>query len=243
MASALAPRYRELGTRAFTRALADNDENIGRFLAARLPLPSLLDLGCDDGSRTMRYAQAAQASDVYGVEVVESRAALARERGIDVVSTDLGGRLPYADNAFAAVVSNQVIEHLFDTDRLLAEAFRVLRPGGVIVTSTENLASWHNVASLVLGWQPFSLTNVSTQGPIGNPFGLAVGGETSPLVPGEISWQHRRVFASRGLLELHRAHGFIDLSLAGAGYYPLPSRMGRVNPGHAAFITVSGQRP
>lgn len=239
--SGLAPCYRRFGSRAFERALAQNDENIGRFLAQQ-PVASLLDLGCDDGSRTERYGAAAGASDVHGVEVVQSRAALARERGIDVVSADLGGRLPYADRSFDAVVSNQVIEHLFDTDRLLVEAFRVLRPGGLVVTSTENLASWHNVVALILGWQPFSLTNVSTEGSIGNPLGLAAGGEATALVPGEVSWQHRRVFASRGLLELHRAHGFTGVTLAGAGYYPLPSRMGRINPSHAAFITASGRR-
>jgi len=242
MSGTIAPRYRNVGQRAFAQALAHNDENIARALAAHRPIPSLLDLGCDDGSRTEFYAKAAGASDVHGVELVASRASLARERGIDVVSADLGGRLPFADQSFDAVVSNQVIEHLFDTDLFLTEAFRVLRPGGLIVTSTENLASWHNVASLVLGWQPFSLTNVSSVGSVGNPLGLAVGGEVTALVPGEVSWQHRRVFAARGLVELHRAHGFTELSLAGAGYYPLPSRVARLNPGHAAFITVSGRR-
>jgi hypothetical protein len=29
------------------------------------------------------------------------------------------------------------------------------------LVSTENLASWHNVAALIAGWQPFSLANVS----------------------------------------------------------------------------------
>jgi len=240
--SAIAPSYRNLGKHSFGRALADNDENIARALAGHQPITSLLDLGCDDGSRTEKYARAAGAEHMYGVEVVESRAALARERGIDVISADLGGRLPYDDESFDAVVSNQVIEHLFDTDLFVSEAFRVLKRGGIAVTSTENLASWHNVASLILGWQPFSLTNVSSTGPVGNPLGLAVGGEVQPPVPGEVTWQHRRVFAARALVELHLAHGFTHVTLMGAGYYPLPSRVGRLNPSHAAFIAVSGLR-
>jgi hypothetical protein len=111
----------------------------------------------------------------------------------------------------------------------------------VVVTSTENLASWHNVGALLLGWKPFSLTNVSTAGPIGNPLGLSVGGDTSSA-PDPVTWQHRRVFAARGLVDLHRAHGFTSLELLGAGYYPLPRRLGRINSAHAAFITVVGQR-
>lgn len=241
MSDGIASRYRLAGRRVYSRAVAQNDENIVRALAAHAPAGSLLDLGCDDGARTSLYARAAGASDVHGVEMVEARAAIARERGISVVCADLGAPLPFADETFDAVVSNQVIEHLFDTDLLLAEAFRVLKPGGIVVTSTENLASWHNVAALLLGWQPFSLTNVSSAGSIGNPLGLAVGGDHREYVVGA-PWQHRRVFATRGLVDLHRAHGFTAVRSLGAGYFPLPSRAGRLNPAHAAFITVAGQR-
>lgn len=221
--------------------MSDNNENIMRSLRDRAPFTSLLDLGCDDGARTMLWAQAAQARAVHGVEVVSSRARLAEERGVSVAMCDLGGSFPYDGASFDVVVSNQVIEHLFDTDLFVSEAFRVLKPGGFVVTSTENLASWHNVAALVLGWQPFSLTNVSDKGTIGNPFGIWADGNGS--APDAVTWQHRRVFAARGLVALHRAHGFQTVHLLGAGYYPLPGRVGSWNPSHAAFITVVGRRP
>jgi SAM-dependent methyltransferase len=143
--SGIANHYRLAGRHAFERAIEQNDENVAGALAEREPLESLLDLGCDDGARTMLWARATGAPAIHGVEVVPSRATLARERGVSVATTDLGGRFPFEDGTFDAVVSNQVIEHLFDTDLFLAEAFRVLRAGGVVVTSTENLASWHNV--------------------------------------------------------------------------------------------------
>lgn len=237
----IASRYRLAGRRVHGKAVEQNEENIARLLAAHAPVESLLDLGCDDGAHTSFYARAAGAVDVHGVEVVDSRAALARERGISVVSADLGTPLPFPDQTFDAVVSNQVIEHLFDTDLFLAEAFRVLKTGGIVVTSTENLASWHNVAALMLGWQPFSLTNVSLTGSIGNPLGLAVDGDYREYAVG-VPWQHRRVFATRGLVDLHRGHGFTAVRSVGAGYFPLPSSVGRLNPAHAAFITIAGQR-
>jgi SAM-dependent methyltransferase len=135
---------------------------------------------------------------------------------------------------FDSVVSNQVIEHLSDTDRFVSELWRVLRPGGVAVTSTENLASWHNVAALTLGWQPFSLTNVSsTRLGIGNPLAIHRGADANLK-----SWEHLRVFAARGLRELFEAHGFKEIALLGAGYYPLPSGAARFDPRHAAFLTV-----
>jgi hypothetical protein len=98
------------------------------------------------------------------------------------------------------------------------------------------------VAALLLGWQPFSLTNVSSIDAIGNPMGLMVGGDLAHPVPGSVTLQHRRVFATRGLVALHRAHGFVAVDCRGAGYYPLPRKLGVVNPAHAAFITAVGQR-
>jgi SAM-dependent methyltransferase len=46
--------------------------------------------------------------------------------------------LPVAGGSMAAVVSMQVIEHLWDQPRHLAECRRVLRPGGTLVVSTPN---------------------------------------------------------------------------------------------------------
>lgn len=50
------------------------------------------------------------------------------------------------------MTSNQVIEHLYDTDNFVAEVHRILRSGGTAVVSTEKAASWHT-GSLLLGWQ------------------------------------------------------------------------------------------
>jgi SAM-dependent methyltransferase len=231
---------RKLAARAFERAMRDNLANVEQALAAAAPVDALLDVGCDDGVRTLAFAAAARAASVHGVETVAEQAERARARGIEVAVADVETGLPYDDGSFDAVVSNQLLEHVHDTDRLVAELRRVLRPGGVAVVSTENLASWHNVLALVLGWQPFSLTNVSEVGPgLGNPAAVHRGSaQTRPR-----SWQHVRVFAHRGLRELFTGHGLAVERLLGAGYYPLPSRFGRHDPRHAAFLTVVARRP
>lgn len=221
-------------TRLYDAANEQNLRNIEQGLKSGAPHAKLLDLGCDDGERTLTFARAARATEVHGVEVVDERAALARARGIEVAIADLTRPLPYDDGRFDGVVSNQVIEHLADTDTFVAEIRRVLRPGGLAVVSTENLASWHNIGALLLGWQPFSLTNVSsTRLGVGNPAALHRGEES-----GLETWQHLRVFSFRGLRELFEAHGFRVDRLLGAGYYPLPARLGRLEPRHAAFLTI-----
>jgi SAM-dependent methyltransferase len=198
---------------------------------------NLLDLGCDAGGRTVWVAERLAVDEMHGVEIDPDRAELARAKGIEVVSADLSERLPFDDESFDLVMSNQVIEHVPDTDSFVGEAFRVLRPGGCAIVSTENLSAWHNVGSLVLGWQPFSLTNVSevSKG-IGNPLGIHRG------EPGERRG-HLRVMAPRGLRELFETHGFRVEALVGAGYFPLPRALARLDVRHAAFLTIKVRRP
>lgn len=230
---------RALAARAFERAMLMNIANIEGLLAAS-GARRLLDVGCDDGERTLSFARSASATEIYGFEAVAERADAARARGVEVEVGDVTRGLPYADASFDAVVSNQVIEHLADTDLFVAECRRVVRPGGMIVVSTENLASWHNVFAATMGWQPFSLTNVSAKtGGLGNPLAVFRGQpHTQPS-----SWQHLRVFAYRGLVELFEEHDLKVERVKGAGYYPFPASIGRRDPRHAAFLTVAARRP
>lgn len=222
----------------YVAAAAENQRGIEALLEPNGDGASLLDLGCDDGRLTRRWAQRVGTANVAGVEIVGERARLAEERGVTVIRADLNEPLPFDDAAYDVVCSNQVIEHLRDTDLFVSEIFRILRPGGYAVTSTENLASWHNIVSLVFGWQPFSLVNVShASGSIGNPLALHRGEAFEWKL-----WEHVRVFAYRGLSELFSAHGFSVEAIRGAGYFPLPARVGRADPRHAAFITVKARK-
>ena len=151
--------------------------------------------------------------------------------------SDLNESLPYDDGTFDIVVSNQVVEHVSDTDTFLREIRRVLKPSGVTVLSTENLASWHNLASLIFGWQPFSLTNISdTRLGIGNPLAIHRGEASLSK-----SWQHLRVFAYRGLIELAAAHGFAIVEIRGSGYFPLSSQFARWDLRHAALLALAAR--
>jgi SAM-dependent methyltransferase len=223
--------------RLFEQAAALNVENIELALRGAAPTETLLDLGCDDGALTLRLAAAAGAQRIVGVEMVAERADLAAGRGIEVHVASLNDPLPLEDASVGLVVSNQVIEHLADTDGFVREIHRVLRVGGKAVVSTENLASWHNIGALVFGWQPFSLTNVSSQSAgLGNPLAVHRGDSFAK------AWEHLRVFAYQGLRELFELHSFVVEDIQGAGYYPLPATVGRRMPRHAAFLTVVARR-
>ncbi|HEX3542420.1 MAG TPA: class I SAM-dependent methyltransferase [Acidimicrobiales bacterium] len=219
--------------------MADNIGGLGTLVSAYAtgrPNIRLLDLGCWDGRTTLSYLPAGACG--FGVEVSTEAASRASGLGLCTVSADLNRGLPFRSDEFDVVTSNQVIEHLSDTDQVMAEAHRVLRPGGLVVISTENLASWHNIGALLFGWQAFSLTNVSRYRPgVGNPLANLRHDE-----PPDIGWQHTRIFSYRGLRELAEAVGFVDIGILASGYYPFPSRMARIDPRHGAFITVTGRK-
>ena len=52
------------------------------------------------------------------------------------------GALPFADECADVIVNSQVIEHLPDQEGFVAECFRVLRPGGVLVVATPNRSTF-----------------------------------------------------------------------------------------------------
>ena len=165
---------RDAVTRLFknmrSRAVADYCRCILKCLEPSQEEMSLLDCGCDDGEWTLQLGARIGAARLCGIEIVDERRQAALQKGILAKPGDLNEPFPFGDEQFEIVHANQVIEHLKETDSFIQEIWRTLRPGGYAVICTENLSSWHNIVSLVFGWQPFSLTNVSGKRfQIGNP--------------------------------------------------------------------------
>jgi SAM-dependent methyltransferase len=96
---------------------------------------SILDIGCGIGTYVRRFR--AFTDDVHGVEVEPERVAEA-SRDLPNIVLAKGEALPYPDDRFDLVFSNEVIEHVDDDRRTAAEAVRVTRPGGVAIFFAPN---------------------------------------------------------------------------------------------------------
>jgi len=216
------------------RATEDENRRAILRLVKAVPGGRMLDLGCADGRFTVAVAERARAAEMHGIEFVEDWAAQAAQRGVQVVGADLGDRFPYDDKSFDLVHSNQVIEHLPRTDHFLAEIRRILKPDGCAILSTNNLSSWHNIVSLLFGWQP-NPCHVSDQVVVGNPSNSYDGWEQDTF-----GQQHLRIFTGRALAQLAGYHGLQLDADRTAGYYPLPpvaSRvMTKVDRRHGVFL-------
>jgi SAM-dependent methyltransferase len=107
--------------------------HVAAYVAADGLLPPgspVLDLGCGVGHSFQRLAP----RTTVGLDL--DAGALAGQARETVVG-DMR-KLPFADGAFASVLSVQSIEHVPDPERVLAEVTRVLEPGGTAVFVTPN---------------------------------------------------------------------------------------------------------
>jgi len=79
-----------------------------------------------------------------GIDISFSTArSAARHRSIDAVRADVR-RLPFADHSFDCVVSTSTLDHFATADELrcsLADLVRILRPGGQLLITLDNLSN------------------------------------------------------------------------------------------------------
>jgi len=111
-------------------------------LAELKPGETVLDLGSGGGIDVLLSARrVGPGGKAYGLDMTDEMLALARENQRKAGATNvefLKGEIeniPLPDNSVDVIISNCVINLSANKDRVLAEAFRVLRPGGRFAVS------------------------------------------------------------------------------------------------------------
>lgn len=162
----------------------------------------LLDIGCGDGLIAELLAKKIGAKP-FGLEISKSAVKKAKKRGIDANVFDISEKdLPYKDDYFDVIFAGDVIEHIYNTEDILKEIKRILKPEGVFIATVPNIASWYNRGFLLIGWLPTwveSASKVYT----GNPFMKEGVG-------------HIHAYTKKSLRDLLKIMGFKDIEIKGS---------------------------
>lgn len=108
----------------------------------------LVDLGCGGGLLAPHVA--ALGYRHVGVDLVPSALAIARAHGVTPVRGDVT-RIPLGDGVAAVVTAGELLEHVPDPAAVIAEAARVLRPGGRLVLDTLNRTALARLIVVTVG--------------------------------------------------------------------------------------------
>ncbi len=197
-----------------------------------------LDCGCDDGLKTVKRAEIIGARTIFGIENAQERAEEAKGRGIKVYKCDLNKKWPLGANSIDCITATEVVEHLFDIDNFFSESKRVLKKGGSLIVSTENLAGYHNIFALLLGNQPYTGPYLSKRFVIGHRPCAKFYKNELPMDP------HISVMTTKSLLELFKVYGLKAVNFLGVGFYPFPAPVcdlfSKMDKNHASYVVVKG---
>jgi len=111
----------------------------------------VLDIACGDGLLLNALAQ--KGVIVSGVDISEEGVKKCREKGLDVSVVDIASeKLPFSDGTFDTVIMLDVLEHLYEPERLLEEAVRTSKKH--IIISVPNFNSLPARLQVLLGRVP-----------------------------------------------------------------------------------------
>jgi SAM-dependent methyltransferase len=148
----LSRRYREhhvTRSRDFVWGGDERAELFRRYVGG--PDRRVLDVGCRFGALTRSYLDGNQ---VTGLDVDRHALDEAARLGIETVWADAEAGLPFDDETFDAVVLGELLEHVRHPAEVVAEARRVLRPGGTLVGSVPNAFRLKNRLRVLAGRHP-----------------------------------------------------------------------------------------
>jgi SAM-dependent methyltransferase len=189
-----------------------------------------------------------------GVEFDTDAIRETHSRGIDSIRYDLNEPLPIRSESADIITVYDVLEHLVETWQFITEVYRILKPGGVVLIDSPNLAAWHNIFSLILGLQPSTGPHLISIADSDMKIVEFMHRRDHDLVDQSAegvsaSKMHRHIVVPtfRSLRRVLVRAGFHIEESRGFGYYPFPppiaAWMCKIDIFHAHHYLIRARRP
>lgn len=116
-------------------------ERAAAHFGMRPPPWNVADVGCGAGTQAAIWAR--EGHSIHGLDINEPLIELGRKRaaaeGLSIdFSVGSATSLPWQDGSMDVCLCPELLEHVADWQACIAEAHRVLRPGGILYLSTTN---------------------------------------------------------------------------------------------------------
>ncbi|HLG74931.1 MAG TPA: class I SAM-dependent methyltransferase [Ktedonobacteraceae bacterium] len=227
-----------------TMRLIEQDQLTTREIGGLFPeqfdlsqVRQVLDIGCGPGGWVTDFAFVHPHMDVVGIDIsatmVKYAFATARARNLQNVSFEImDARQPLAfpDAAFDFVNARFILGFMDQGTwpSLLREAFRILRPGGILCLTEPEIVLSNSAALNQL--QSYLYQAFSRQGRTFAPDGRSYG----------ITFLFNTLLREAGFVELGRKPFFLDASYGTTSYYPGTKNFETLFPMLKPFITHAG---
>lgn len=103
---------------------------------------TLLEIGCGRGEMLRNFKDLGL--EVQGIDLSPEAPSFNKDIKIKVGNVE-EEQLPYEDNSFDIIYSKSVLEHFYYPERYMREAYRVLKPNGVLVTLVPDWESCYKI--------------------------------------------------------------------------------------------------
>ena len=115
----------------------------------------ILDIGC--GQSTYRFLLTESQTKYKGIDVVEASS-------FDYVNNDItlfdGETIPFNDNTFDGILCTEVLEHVFNHQKLIDEMYRVSKTGAKLIITIPFSARYHYIPHDYFRYTPSALEKI-----------------------------------------------------------------------------------